>query len=236
MASMGETSREPCPDRILDDVGGAFGMGAVGGSAWHFARGLYNSPNGHRLAGGATAARMNAGRIGGSFAVWGGLFSTFDCGLVYARQKEDPWNSIVAGAAAGGLSAMRQGLRAVGTSALGGAAILALIEGAGILLNRASVYPSPPEDLLQFPGQVDVQPAPGFPGVPPTSIEEVPVPESGPTAWFSRFLGKKKNDQVSGGDSMSEMLELDMPSTPIPEKNLARQGRIFSSMRPHLDD
>ncbi len=26
--------REPCPDRILDDIGGAFGMGAVGAPLW----------------------------------------------------------------------------------------------------------------------------------------------------------------------------------------------------------
>lgn len=77
-----ETSREPCPDRILDDVGGAFGMGAVGGSAFHFIKGLYNSPNGERMIGGVQAVRMNAPRVGGSFAVWGGLFSAFDCSMV----------------------------------------------------------------------------------------------------------------------------------------------------------
>lgn len=27
--------REPCPDRILDDIGGAFSMGAVGGGLFH---------------------------------------------------------------------------------------------------------------------------------------------------------------------------------------------------------
>ncbi|KAL1532534.1 Mitochondrial import inner membrane translocase subunit TIM17-2 [Salvia divinorum] len=98
-----ETSREPCPDRILDDVGGAFGMGVVGGAAFHFLKGIYNSPKGERLAGGSQAVRMNAPRVGGSFAVWGGLFSTFDCTMVYMRQKEDPWNSIIAGATTGGL-------------------------------------------------------------------------------------------------------------------------------------
>lgn len=27
--------REPCPDRILDDIGGAFSMGAIGGGMFH---------------------------------------------------------------------------------------------------------------------------------------------------------------------------------------------------------
>lgn len=45
----------------------------------------------------------------GSFAVWGGLFSTIDCTLVHLRKKEDPWNSIISGAAAGGILAARRG-------------------------------------------------------------------------------------------------------------------------------
>ncbi|KAK3146955.1 hypothetical protein QOZ80_3BG0275750 [Eleusine coracana subsp. coracana] len=217
-----DTTREPCPDRILDDVGGAFGMGVVGGYAWHFGKGLYNSPNGHRLAGGTTAARMNAGRTGGRFAVWGGLFSVFDCALVYARQKEDPWNSVAAGAATGGLLAMRQGLLACGTNAIAGGVLLALIEGAGVMVNRmiANAPPLPPEDLMQFPGHgITVQPAPRFLGVPPTPpiiVDELPVPESGPTGWFGGLFGKKKNDQVASGDHKPETLELDLPSTAIP--------------------
>ena len=44
--------REPCPDRILDDMGGAFGMGAVGGGLWHFFKGIKNSPSDARMRGG----------------------------------------------------------------------------------------------------------------------------------------------------------------------------------------
>ncbi|KAM3011466.1 hypothetical protein FF2_030168 [Malus domestica] len=36
-----ETSWEPCPDRIIDDIGGAFGIGTVGGSTFHFIKGVY---------------------------------------------------------------------------------------------------------------------------------------------------------------------------------------------------
>lgn len=46
-----EHGREPCPDRILDDIGGAFGMGALGGGLWHTYRGLKNSPKGYKIAG-----------------------------------------------------------------------------------------------------------------------------------------------------------------------------------------
>ncbi|KAL3582647.1 hypothetical protein D5086_016979 [Populus alba] len=54
-----ETSREPCPDRILDDIGGAFGMGAVGGSAFHFLKGVHNSPSGARLMGEGGSLELN---------------------------------------------------------------------------------------------------------------------------------------------------------------------------------
>ncbi|KAG0570568.1 hypothetical protein M758_6G164600 [Ceratodon purpureus] len=148
-------AREPCPDRILDDIGGAFSMGAVGGSAWHFIKGMKNSPKGERLMGGTQAVRLNAPRIGGSFAVWGGLFSTFDCSMVYLRQKEDPWNSIAAGAATGGFLQLRAGARSAARSAIFGGVLLGLIEGAGIMLNRMMAnlaQPPPMEEMPQIAG------------------------------------------------------------------------------------
>ncbi|KAL0842956.1 hypothetical protein Bca101_016201 [Brassica carinata] len=122
-------AREHNLRRIVDDIGGAFGMGAIGGSVFHFIKGTQSSPNGRRLVGGAQAVSMNAPRIGGSFAVFGGLFSAFDYTMVYIRKKEDPWNSIVAGAATGGFLSMRQGLAAASRSALMGGLLLALIKG-----------------------------------------------------------------------------------------------------------
>lgn len=50
---------------------------------------------------GIESIRREAPKIGGSFAVWGGLFSAFDCTLVAVRKKEDPWNSIASGALTG---------------------------------------------------------------------------------------------------------------------------------------
>ncbi|XP_052198548.1 mitochondrial import inner membrane translocase subunit TIM17-2-like [Diospyros lotus] len=189
-----ETSREPCPDRILDDVGGAFGMGAVGGSAFHFLKGVYNSPKGERLIGGSQAVRMNAPRIGGSFAVWGGLFSAFDCTMVYARQKEDPWNSIIAGAATGGFLQMRQGLPAASRSALFGGVLLALIEGAGIMLNKVL---SPPQNLpIMFE---DPMPNANIP-----AGAQASEPSS---AWFGGWFGGKKEEAKPAGGVKTEILE-----------------------------
>jgi hypothetical protein len=43
----------------------------------------------------------------GGFAMWGGLFSTFDCALLAIRQKDDPINPIMSGAITGGVLAAR---------------------------------------------------------------------------------------------------------------------------------
>lgn len=82
-----EHGREPCPDRILDDIGGAFGMGALGGGAWHMYKGLKNSPKGHKLIGAIETVRRESPRIGGNFANWGLMFSVFDCTCLYVRKK-----------------------------------------------------------------------------------------------------------------------------------------------------
>ncbi|XP_061373412.1 mitochondrial import inner membrane translocase subunit TIM17-2-like [Gastrolobium bilobum] len=199
-----ETSREPCPDRILDDIGGAFGMGAVGGSAFHFLKGLYNSPKGHRLHGGAQAVRLNAPRVGGGFAVWGGLFSVFDCTMVYVRQKEDPLNSIFAGAATGGFLSMRQGFAASARSAAFGGAILALIEGAGIMLNKFLIAQQPMPVIMDDPSPPQAR---------PTAAE---FPSDSGKPWLGGlFGGGRKEEPGTNGGSETKILEsFDAPPVP----------------------
>ncbi|KAJ4708118.1 mitochondrial import inner membrane translocase subunit TIM17-2-like [Melia azedarach] len=216
-----ETSREPCPDRILDDIGGAFGMGAVGGAAFHFLKGIYNSPSGARVMGGTQAVRMNAPRVGGSFAVWGGLFSTFDCTMVYIRQKEDPWNSIIAGAATGGFLSMRQGFGAASRSAVFGGVLLALIEGAGIMLNK--VLSAPQNIPIMEEPAPNVGGVPGFPmgqmpGQAPVTVESPSSSSpssSSSSSWFGGLFGCKKEEPVMSSGSKTEVLEsFDAPPVP----------------------
>nr|CAB3499931.1 unnamed protein product [Digitaria exilis] len=203
-----DLSRNPCPDRIVEDIGVGLGMGALGGGAFHFAKGLYNSPSGYRLAGGATAMRMRAPGVAGGFAVWSGLYSTFDCAFVYARNKEDPWNSIAAGASTGGLLVLRRGLRASAVSAAMGAGLLALMEGAGILINRLnSLRPLPQPEYLP-----PVMETPAGEGLPlPIVDQELPVP----TGLFGGIFGRKKHDHHKVAVK-SEVLELDLPGTAVP--------------------
>lgn len=88
------------------------------------------------MVGAVSAMKARAPVLGGNFAVWGGLFSTFDCGLKGIRQKEDPWNSILSGALTGGVLAARGGAKAATVSAVVGGGLLALIEGVGIAISR----------------------------------------------------------------------------------------------------
>ncbi|XP_068154049.1 LOW QUALITY PROTEIN: mitochondrial import inner membrane translocase subunit Tim17-B-like [Drosophila tropicalis] len=149
---MEEYAREPCPFRIVDDCGGAFAMGCIGGGVFQAIKGFRNAPSGmnRRLLGSITAIKTRSPVIAGNFAVWGGMFSTIDCTLVHFRKKEDPWNSIISGAATGGILAARNGVPAMAGSAIIGGVLLALIEGVGILFTRISAdqfrNPSPPTE------------------------------------------------------------------------------------------
>ena len=97
----------PCPDRIIDDMGSAFCMGAIGGGVWHSFKGLKNSPKGERLTGMMHSVRMRSPALGGAFAAFGGIFSTLDCAFVHLRKKEDPWNAIMSGAGTSAILAAR---------------------------------------------------------------------------------------------------------------------------------
>ena len=63
---MSVQERDPCPHRILDDVGGAFSMGAIGGGVWHTIKGARNSPRGERLMGSVTAVKARVPILGGT--------------------------------------------------------------------------------------------------------------------------------------------------------------------------
>ncbi|CAN0901463.1 Mitochondrial import inner membrane translocase subunit TIM17-2 [Linum grandiflorum] len=192
-------------------------MGAVGGSAFHFIKGVYNSPAGTRVMGGTQAVRMNAPRVGGSFAVWGGLFSAFDCTMVYARQKEDPWNSIFAGAATGGFLAMRQGLGASARSAAFGGVLLALIEGAGIMLNKVMSPPQNMPVLIDEPAPA-MAGGPGFPAGFPGHAQAQSMQQEAPSQGFGGggwFGGGKNKEAATSSGSKTEILEsFDAPPVP----------------------
>ncbi|CAK9294524.1 unnamed protein product [Gordionus sp. m RMFG-2023] len=156
---MEEYAREPCPWRIVDDCGGAFTMGALGGSLFQAIKGFRNAPIGfnRRMIGSLTAIKERGPIIGGNFAVWGGLFSTIDCSLVQIRKKEDPWNSITSGALTGAILAVRNGPGPMIGSAVVGGVLLALIEGVGILFTRFSAEQFRPVN----PQSPDAPPHPG---------------------------------------------------------------------------
>lgn len=135
---MDEYAREPCPWRVVDDCGGAFSMGLIGGSLFNFIGGARHAPTGlnRRAIGGLVRMKERAPVLGGQFAAWGLCFACFDCTFAHVRQKEDPWNTIMSGAAAGAVMAARNGPKHMVGSAVVGGVLLALIEGVGIMMNR----------------------------------------------------------------------------------------------------
>lgn len=161
---MEEYAREPCPWRIIDDCGGAFTMGAIGGAVFQSIKGFRNAPSGinKRFLGSLMAIKQRSPIIAGNFALWGGMFSTIDCTLVHLRKKEDPWNSIISGAATGGILAARNGLPAMAGSAIIGGVLLALIEGVGIFFTRMSAEQFKPPSFTNDPSPLG-PPSQGYP-------------------------------------------------------------------------
>ncbi|GKY94579.1 hypothetical protein MPSEU_000423500 [Mayamaea pseudoterrestris] len=166
----GMADREPCPWRIVDDVGGAFCMGAIGGGIWHTVKGARMAPSGARLLGSLTAVQARSPVLGGQFAVWGGLFACCDCTLTSIRQKEDPWNSIMSGAATGGVLAARAGPRAMASAAVVGGVLLALIEGMGIMFSRMMAMPPPTAEDYEKAMRQDVTAPPTAGGLFPSGF------------------------------------------------------------------
>ncbi|KJE94163.1 hypothetical protein CAOG_04847 [Capsaspora owczarzaki ATCC 30864] len=160
-----EYQRDPCPYRILDDLGGGFAMGTVGGSLFHALRGYRNSPKGQRMSGMVSAVKMRGQAYGTGFAMWAGTFSTFDCVFMYYRGKEDPWNAIGAGAVTGAVLAARSGPAAMATNAVVGAIILGVMEGAALMMNKMASDSSRPvmPELPQVPVSLNSpKPAPAL--------------------------------------------------------------------------
>ncbi|KAL7455083.1 hypothetical protein ACHAWC_007019 [Mediolabrus comicus] len=189
--------RDPCPYRIIEDIGGAFAFGAVGGGIWHFGKGAWQSPKGTRLVGAIGNCAARAPVMGGQFAVWGGLFACCDCSLTAIRQKEDPWNSIISGGVTGGILAARAGPKAMASAAVVGSVLLALIEGMGIWMNNYfSQMPNDP-NMIQPEGppenDITAPPTSGGVGMMPTGLT------------LRRAGTAKQQQQQSSSDGMMMM-------------------------------
>lgn len=223
----GMADREPCPWRIIDDVGGAFCMGNIGGGLWHSIKGARMAPAGARFAGSLSAVQARAPVLGGQFAIWGGIFACFDCSLTAVRQKEDPWNSIISGAATGGTLALRAGPQAAASAAAVGGVLLALIEGMGIMFGKMFAPPSPDQMIAEqqrydptapptqgglFPasvggGAATAPPAPSSSAPPPTTSSSPNVasdPFDTPTTFStgdSSMSFSNTHEEPSGGSS-----------------------------------
>jgi import inner membrane translocase subunit TIM17 len=78
--------------------------------------------------------RNRAPLLGGNFGLWGGMFSSIECMLIYYRQKDDGRNAVAAGFITGGLLAIRGGAAVAFKQAMIGGVILLIIETVGGLM------------------------------------------------------------------------------------------------------
>lgn len=182
-------------------------MGAIGGGIFHTIKGAMNAPRGARLNGSLNAMQARAPVLGGQFAVWGGLFACCDCSLTALRQKEDPWNSIMSGAATGGILAGRAGPKAMAQSAAVGGILLALIEGMSIAITKMTGAGAP---MIPPPGMegggMDVTAPPTSGGIMlPTGGS--PMPIGAPPSGGEMDGGMGTETTFSSGGSSSQVDE-----------------------------
>jgi len=214
------SDREPCPWRIVDDIGGAFAMGAIGGGTYNLLWGAKNAPSGTRMQGALTSLSTRGPILGGQFAVWGGIFACCDCTITAVRQKEDPWNSIASGAVTGGILAVRAGPRAMATSMVVGGTLLALIEGMGIMINKMLNESAPSPHDMQAMGQIDPTAPPTAGGIglaAAATAPPIPSPDAGSSSGESDSSSSSGMDPFAilagGGGSSSSSSQSDNGSS-----------------------
>ena len=169
------------------------------------------APAGARFAGSLSSVQARAPVLGGQFAVWGGLFACCDCSLTAIRQKEDPWNSIISGAATGGVLAARAGPRAMASAALVGGVLLALIEGMGIMFTKMTAPPSPDDVLAQQAMDPTAPPTAGglFPSIGglgtngSNPLSTVPPPAPSESEYFAATDTTFTTESSSPGEAQS---------------------------------
>lgn len=142
--------------------------------------------------------------LGGNFAVWGGLFAACDCSLVAIRHKEDPWNSIMSGAATGGILALRAGPKTAAKNALVGGILLALIEGLGIAISKMfAQVPQAIDPALEQAGAGEAGTGSGG-GVPRQTIGLAPpLPPVGAPTGYRPTGGEVDSSATRSGDAIT---------------------------------
>ena len=123
-------------------------MGYLGGLMWYGSRGLLQSRWGQKRNAFEGLVRVKSPSLATSFALWGGMFSAFDCLLMKGRKREDPANALMSGALTGFTSSIRSGPRYALKQALQGSSVLCLIEGVTFLSSRKPGI-SPREQFLK---------------------------------------------------------------------------------------
>ena len=214
-------------------------MGLFFGALWHGAKGARHAPKSQRLLGGFQHIKARAPITGGNFGVWGGLFAVFDCSLSAIRHKEDPWNSIFAGAATGGTLAARAGPKAAGKNALIGGVLLALIEGLGIMLTKAFAPPKLSKEYLDArtdptapPPMLGIEGMPAMPELPSfgfnAGAEDSSASDSTAPPSFD-VTGRSSYDFAEGPPSPGSFVEsgtvADIPTND--QRNAGFWGRLI---------
>ena len=125
-----------CPHRIIEDVGSGFCIGTMLGTIWHFSKGCFTSPRAMRFKGGITLVKKRVPGMGGSFAVWMGLFGFFQCAFLHVTARDSHINQVLAGFCTGAVVNMRGGHRYMMRGAVSGGIFIGLFNIVEIVMAK----------------------------------------------------------------------------------------------------
>ncbi|GKV03470.1 hypothetical protein SLEP1_g15762 [Rubroshorea leprosula] len=157
--------------------------------------------------------------------------------------KEDPWNLIIAGDNTGGFLSMRQGFGAASRSAISGGVLLALIEGAAILLNKVLSAPQNMPIMME-------ELAPNMGGMPngtitrsssstinTTNTTNTTRISSSSSSWFGGLFGGGKKQETASSGTKTEALEsFDAPPVPSFGYNYINEGVLEHEARHQVSE
>ncbi|KAF0992327.1 hypothetical protein HZS_534 [Henneguya salminicola] len=97
--------RTPCPNRIYEDTGVAFTIGAIGGIIFQCGQAIFTRSRSRTLLKIGSKLRYRVPTTCGSFALWGLSFSLCECSLQFIGVKNQAASAVIAGSFTGALLA-----------------------------------------------------------------------------------------------------------------------------------
>uniref|UniRef100_A0A6B2G8X8 Putative mitochondrial import inner membrane translocase subunit Tim17 4 (Trinotate prediction) n=1 Tax=Myxobolus squamalis TaxID=59785 RepID=A0A6B2G8X8_MYXSQ len=128
--------RTPCPNRIYEDTGVAFTIGAIGGVVFQLGQAIFTKYRSRTILKIGSKFRYRVPTTSGSFALWGLSFSSCECSLQKFGIKNQAASAIISGGLTGAILAAQRSRKSIFLGAFFGFLILSMIEMAIVFAEK----------------------------------------------------------------------------------------------------